>query len=128
LFLFVATLASGQAKGISKLSAEDRAFTASKVSSIVQGYFFSAKDLPSSGLDGSYKTYLRTALTSDDRRQFDLATMEFVAKLHNGHTFFSDTWLEKNNPPLGFYAAPLGGLLGHPNQHFCCPETWRYHR
>ena len=73
------------------------------------GYFYSAKDLPTSGLDASFKTYLRTALASDDRRQFDLATIEFVAQLHNGHTFFWDTWLDKSNQPLGFYAAPLGG-------------------
>jgi carboxyl-terminal processing protease len=48
-------------------------------------------------------------LASDDRRQLDLATIEFVAQLHNGHTFFWDTWLDKSNQPLGFYAAPLDG-------------------
>ena len=75
----------------------------------MQGYFFSANGLQTPGLDVSYKTYLRTALTSDDRRQFDLATIEFVSQLHDGHTFFWDTWLDQSSQPLRFYAAPLGG-------------------
>lgn len=109
LFLFAAKLGFTQTDNSSKVSAEQRAFTASKVDSLMQGYFFSAKDTPTSQLDASYKTYLRTALATDDRRQFDLATIEFVAQLHNGHTFFWDTFLDQSNQPLGFYAAPLEG-------------------
>jgi carboxyl-terminal processing protease len=109
LLLFAASLTSAQASDSPKLSAEERTFTASKVYSLVQGYFFSTKELQRSSLDDSYKTYLRTALATDDRRQFDLATIEFVAQLHDGHTFFWDTGLDKSNQPLGFYAAPLGG-------------------
>lgn len=60
-------------------------------------------------MDASYKTYLRIALSTDDRRAFDLATIEFVAQLHNSHTFFWDTWLDSQNEPLGFYAEPLEG-------------------
>jgi carboxyl-terminal processing protease len=108
LFVFVANLASAQANS-AQLGAEDRAFMASKVTSLVQGYFFSAKDAPSSDSDASCKAYVQTALMSDDRRQFDLATIEFVAQLHNGHTFFWDEWLERINQPMGFYAAPLNG-------------------
>jgi hypothetical protein len=109
VFLLLARLASAQADDRPKLSAGERAFTASKVYSLVQGYFLSAKEPPRSSLDTSYKAYLRTVLASDDRRQFDLATIEFVAQLHDGHTFFWDTWLDKGNQPLGFHAAPLGG-------------------
>jgi carboxyl-terminal processing protease len=110
LFLvFITALASAQTSGSPRLGAEDRVFTASQVNSLVQGYFFSVKDLPSSGLDASYKTYLRTMLASDERRQFDLATIEFVAELHNGHTFFWDKELDKITQPLGYYAAPLDG-------------------
>jgi carboxyl-terminal processing protease len=88
------------------MSLEGRASTASKISSLVQGY--SANDLLNSGLD-AYEPYLRTVLASDDRRQFDLATIEFAAQLHNSRTFFWDTWLDKDNQPLSFYAAPLDG-------------------
>jgi len=108
-FFLVTILASAQADSSPRLSAEERAFTTSKVYSLVQASFFSTRDLPTSGLDAAYKTYLRTALASDERRQFDLATIEFVAQLHNGHTFFWDTWLDKDNQPLSFYAAPLDG-------------------
>jgi hypothetical protein len=111
LLLFLVVIRSACAEGNDGpgLTGADRAFTASKVESLVQGYFLSAKDLPTSGLDASYKAYLQTALTSEDRRQFDLATIAFVAQLHNGHTFFWDAWLDQSNQPLGFYAAPLGG-------------------
>jgi Peptidase family S41 len=99
--LFAAILASAQAHDSPKLTADDGAFTAS------QNYSLPAKDLPISGLDPSYKIYLRTCLASDDRPQFDLATIEFVVQFHNGHTFFWDAELDKINQPLGFYAAPL---------------------
>ena len=82
--LLTARLAFAQASDAPKLSADDRAFTASKVQSLVQGYFFPAKDPPASELDASYKTYLRAALASDDRRECDLATIEFVTQFHNG--------------------------------------------
>ena len=107
--LFAATLAGAQASDSPKLSVEEQTFTASKVYSLAQGYFVAEKDLPRSSLDTSYKAYLQTALAFDDRRQFDLATIAFVAQLHDGHTFFWDTWLDKSNQPLGFYAAPLDG-------------------
>ena len=94
----------------SNLSIDERVYAESKVYSLLQSYFYSAQAASDPSLDVSYKIYLRTILTTRDRRQFDLATMEFVAQLHNGHTFFWDTWLDKNNQqPLGFYAAPLGG-------------------
>jgi Peptidase family S41 len=64
---------------------------------------------PDTDLNASYTNYLKRMLTSDTRPEFDLATIEFVAQLHNGHTFFWDASLDKSNQPLGFYAAPLGG-------------------
>ena len=93
-----------------KLSINERVLTASKVHSLLQLYFSSSEGASDPSFDVSYKDYLRTVLAVDNRREFDLATMEFVAQLHNGHTFFWDAWLDKNNQqPLGFYAAPLDG-------------------
>jgi len=109
LFLYLTGSTPALATDTPKLSAEERTFTASKVYSIVHDYFFLARKPPRLSLDASYETYLRTVLSSDDRRQFDLTTIEFVAQFNNGHTFFWDTWLDKDNQPLGFYAAPLGG-------------------
>lgn len=102
-------LALPQASRDSKLSTEERALTATTVYSLVQEFFDSNNDPKSLSLNAAYKTYLRAALVADDRRQFDLATIEFVAQLHSGHTFFWDTWLDNNNQPMGFYASPLDG-------------------
>jgi carboxyl-terminal processing protease len=109
LLCCVVQLLTGRTTLDAKLTIDERAFAASKVFSLLQIYF-SSEGQPEPSLDVSYKNYLRTALATDDHRQFDLATMEFVAQLHNGHTFFWDTWLDQNNQlPLGFYAAPLDG-------------------
>jgi hypothetical protein len=112
LFFFISLLCPwvrGQGASNTKLTLDERALTASKVYASLLLYFSPANGVSDPGLDVPYKNYLKTALATDDRRQFDLATMEFVAQLHNGHTFFWDTWLDKSNRPLGFYAAPLGG-------------------
>ena len=109
LLLFASVLASAQANDIPRLSAEERILTASKVYALVQEHFLSTNEPSRPSLDASYKTYLQTVLATDDRRQFDLATIEFVAKLHNGHTFFWNTWLDQDNQPLSYYAAPLDG-------------------
>lgn len=92
------------------LSRDEELFIASKVYSLLQIYSSSPPAESGHDLDGSYRNYLQKILTADDRRQFDLSSIEFVAQLHNGHTFFWDAWLdESNGHPLGFYAAPLEG-------------------
>lgn len=100
LFLFLGGLTPAQVTESPKLTAEDRTFVASKVGSLGQAYFFSPINAPAAELDASYKTYLRMALATGDRREFDLATIEFVAQLHNGHTFFWDAWLDQSSQPL----------------------------
>jgi carboxyl-terminal processing protease len=92
------------------LSVAGRAFTASKVYAMLQLYFSGWKSLPELDLDIAYRNYLEKALAADDRREFDLATMEFLARLHNGHTVLRDSWLTKNyGQSMGFYARPLDG-------------------
>jgi carboxyl-terminal processing protease len=107
----LAQLAPGQRTANAKFSLDEPVFTASKVYSLLQLYLsYTTRGASGPGFDASYKSYLRTVLDTDDRRQFDLATMEFVAQMHNSHTFFWDAWLDKNNQqPLGFYAVPLDG-------------------
>jgi carboxyl-terminal processing protease len=106
----LANVALRQTTNDANLSLNERMFTASKVYSLLQSPFSSARGASDPSLDASNKSYLRTVLATDDRRQFDLASMEFVAQLHNGHTIFWDAWLDKDNEqPLGFYAAPLDG-------------------
>ena len=109
LLLCLPHLAATEDSTAIKLNLGERVTTASKTRSLLQLYFPQVKRTSESSLDSAYKIYLRAVLSSDERREFDRATIEFVAQLHNGHTFFWDTWLDKSNQPLGFYAAPLGG-------------------
>jgi carboxyl-terminal processing protease len=102
--------APAQAHADGKLSVGERVFIGSRIYSLVQLYFSGWKSLPELDLDIAYRNYLAKALATDDRREFDLATMEFVARLRNGHTVVWDSWLSKDyGQPMGFYARPLDG-------------------
>ncbi len=106
----VTQFASTQTRADRNLAPSDRALIASKIYSLTQLYFSAWKLLPELDLDIAYRNYLARALATDDRREFDLTTMEFVARLRNGHTAFWDSWLTRNyGQPIGFYACPLGG-------------------
>jgi hypothetical protein len=107
----------GQTDTASRLSVPERIYVASKVYSTLQGYFNGWQDAQRAGadqngrlFDESYKNYLRNITSTDDRRLFDLETMRLVALFHNGHTWFSDRWLQENyGGELGFYAKPVQG-------------------
>lgn len=102
--------AFGQAGPAEKLSVNDRTYFASKVFELLHVYFNVADATSRLSSDASYRNYLQGVLINDDRHDFDLLTMQFMGELHNGHTFFSDSWLEKAyGQPLGFYAAPCDG-------------------
>lgn len=89
------------------LSLEDRAMMASQIYHIISTFF---PGLSQEKFDGAYKQYLAVVLRSDDRRAFDLASMEFVADLHDGHSWFYDNWLDQTyGQPIGLMAYPLGG-------------------
>ena len=91
----------------STISLEDRAMMASQIYHIVTTFF---PDLAQERFDQDYKQYLATILASDDRHAFDLASMELVADLHDGHSWFYDTWLDQTSAePIGLLAYPLSG-------------------
>ncbi|MGA8438308.1 MAG: hypothetical protein WB762_25115 [Candidatus Sulfotelmatobacter sp.] len=91
-----------------RISLHERIYIASRVYSTIQGYFNVWEDKDSIDLDQSYRNYLERILRGEDRREFDLETMRFVALLRNGHTWFNDRWLrEKYGSSLGFYAEPI---------------------
>lgn len=93
-----------------KLSMTERAWMASKIYSSVQTYFGHWQAVPDLDLDAAYQKYLSAALASDDRRAFDLATMEFFASLENGHSGFGDPWLNSTfGKPLGFVINLIDG-------------------
>lgn len=89
------------------LSVEERLMMASKIYRLVGTFFVK---LSEDAFDQQYRQYLSRILKTDDRREFDLASIELVASLHNAHTWFYDDWLEKNyGQPVGFTAYPLEG-------------------
>ena len=91
----------------SAISLEDRAMMAARIYHIVSTFF---PGLGQEKFDQDYKRYLATVLASDDRRAFDLASMELVAELHDGHSWFYDTWLDQTSAePIGLLAYPLSG-------------------
>src|SRR6516164_4711937 len=89
------------------ISLEDRVRMATQIYHIVSTFF---PGLSTEKFDSDYAVYLRTILHSDDRREFDLASMELVATLHDGHSWFYDNWLDQTTAqPNGFVAYPLAG-------------------
>jgi carboxyl-terminal processing protease len=65
--------------------------------------------VPGLDVDTAFRRYMTQALESADRREFDLATMRFVALLHNAHTSFWDEWLyHRSGRSLGVFAVPYG--------------------
>lgn len=100
---------SAQESDNSKVSLEERVFVASKIFASIPIYFAHWQNIPGFNLDDAYKNYLAKALVSSDRRDFDLASMEFVASLQNGHTGFWDKWLTEHYARgPGFDARPFG--------------------
>lgn len=112
--ILAALLLTGQAQAQTpaaaseKISLAERAWIASKIYSSIELYFGHWQAVPEFDLDTAYHQYLDQALASDDRRAFDLATKEFMAKLKNGHSGFWDSWLSDQEKPVGFTLAPIG--------------------
>jgi carboxyl-terminal processing protease len=103
------TAGQAQTDATARISLQERVYIASRVYSTIQSYFnvWEESDID---FDQSYRNYLQSIFRSDDRREFDLETMRFVALLHNGHTWFNDRWLQETyGAPLGFYTEPIEG-------------------
>ena len=99
--------AQAQAQSSGTISLRDRVLMASKIYRAVSTFF---PGLTQSKFDAAYEEYLGRILKLEDRREFDLATMEFIADLHDGHSWFYDNWLDKNyGGPVGFISYPLSG-------------------
>jgi carboxyl-terminal processing protease len=81
----------------------DRIWIASKIYASIESRFGHWQAIPGFDLDKAYEKYLDEIATTTKRRDFDLATVAFVAQLRNGHTTFSDTWLRARTQLPGFY-------------------------
>jgi carboxyl-terminal processing protease len=92
------------------LSVPERAYLVSKIYASIQTYFAHWAGIPDLDFDAAYKSYLNQALEAKGRREFDLATLQFIAQLRNKHTQFQDQWLQqRHGQPLGFGVGSVEG-------------------
>jgi carboxyl-terminal processing protease len=95
------------AQSATTIALEDRVIMASQIYHVISTFF---PGLDQQKFDTAYKKYLATILRTEDRRDFDLASMAFVANLHDGHSWFYDRWLDQTSgQPIGLVAYPLEG-------------------
>ena len=93
-----------------QLEAAERAWVASRVYRAVELNFGHWDDVPGYDLPGEYRSYLDEAMGAADRREFSLATQQFMAGLGNSHTYFSDRALYENaGPSHGYHVRYLAG-------------------
>jgi hypothetical protein len=71
----------------STLPVETKVWVATKLYSGIQMYFAHAEGAPEFDLDRDFQQHLKAAFAAPDRRTFDLASMAFMGKLRNGHSF-----------------------------------------
>jgi len=91
----------------SVLPLEERVVLASKIYAQVTTFF---PDSARPRFEAAYAAYVTNILKTGDRRAFDLASMELLASLGDGHTWFDDPWLERNSgQPVRFMAYPIDG-------------------
>jgi hypothetical protein len=90
------------------IALQDRVVIASQIYSAVQMYFGHWKGVPRLDLEAEYAHYIRQVIASNSRHDFDLASIEFLATLQNGHSGFGDKWLrDQFGQMIGFYAYPI---------------------
>ncbi len=88
----------------------ERMFILSKTYAAVNTYFSHWNSIPNFSLDSTFREFLKRAVDTENRFDFDLLMMEFISKLRNGHSWYYDRWLIKNfNQPLGFRFRYISG-------------------
>jgi carboxyl-terminal processing protease len=72
------------------LSAARRAYVAARLYSAIGHYFAHWDDVPTLDLDEAFTEYLAEAMAAPDRVGFSLASMAFLARFNNQHTWYFD--------------------------------------
>jgi carboxyl-terminal processing protease len=105
LLIGVASVSAGSQ--VSDLDATDRLVVASRIYAVVQQYFAHWDGAPRSDVEGAYREYVGDVIRGTTRKDFDLATLRFIASLHNGHTQFNDSQMDGR--PLKFRLLEVEG-------------------
>jgi len=103
LVLLVALTGAGMSKaqtGTADLTTADKVVVASRIYSLIQLYFAHWEGVARKDVEAAYRRYVDDLAGASSRREFDLATMCFVAQLKNGHTQFFDSAMDGR--PLKF--------------------------
>jgi carboxyl-terminal processing protease len=90
-----------------QLSVVDRVVVATRIYATIQQYFAHWDGVPRAEVEAAYRQYVDGAVRAAARKDFDLATLRFIAKLRNGHTQFFDSQLDGR--PLKFRLLPIDG-------------------
>src|SRR5687768_11552553 len=110
LALWVLILVGTAVSGQTKIALDERLWVASKIYASIPIYFAHWQGARDLDLDAAYRDYLKAVVTADTRWEFDHLTLEFMARLKNGHTAFADRFLNSaGGPPIGFRAVPVEG-------------------
>jgi len=100
LLLVLTAVSFGAEPQTPDLDATQREAIARRIYALVQQYFAHWEGAPRAEVDAAYRTYLASVTGTATRKDFDLATLRFVASLRNGHTQFADN--QGDNRPLKF--------------------------
>ena len=109
MFSAILPISAQESSDSETIGLSDRVLIASQLYGGIQLYFGHWKGLPSDfDLEKQYAAYVNKIIASDRRLDFDLASMEFLASLQNGHSGFSDKWMrDKFGQRIGLYAYPI---------------------
>ena len=86
-----------------KVSTVEKMRVTAQVRSAIEICFAHWCDLPDFAFEEEFDRWIETIAAIEDRREFSLATMRFMALFRNGHTVFNDRWLWRAaGQPTGF--------------------------
>ena len=93
------------------LSLEQRTFILSKTYAAIPLHFahWRGASFKPEHLDSVYREFLTRGLKTEDRKEFALLMREFVALLHNGHSWYHDNKVFGSTLPMGFSLAVIDG-------------------
>lgn len=90
------------------ISLKDRVYLASRIYGSLAN-FAHFQGVPDLDVDATYRAYLDKVFACTTRKDFSLASMEFLARFQNGHTVLLDRPLMEKTGPLPFVARTVEG-------------------
>lgn len=100
LGIMLAPTATAQTRDQPTNDPASRVAVASRIHELIQQYFVHWEGAPREDVERAYRDYVARLSSAPDRQAFDLATLRFIAALHNGHTQFFDD--RADDRPLKF--------------------------